>query len=256
MLEGKLAARAVVVAFLLTAALSMAVVSSARAAQVLVLGREGHVSVRTHRYVPVSEPVAPARGASRSAPRFGHARAKAAAAGATVVAALQSLYGEGQIPSATYTADLNAWNAALSAEMRLTGTPATELGAVIANINTGISRHPASSSSHSTPTNWTATPSGGAVRGSPTPGHQRLPTDPYRPLGLLACQRRHYGAGAVQGRQPRGAVRVALRRHQRLVALRARAGGHAVLSPARDQVSAAALQQNRKPDLLWRGVPL
>jgi hypothetical protein len=31
--------------------------------------------------------------------------------------------------------DQAAWNAALGAEARLTGTPATELGAVIANIN-------------------------------------------------------------------------------------------------------------------------
>lgn len=63
MLEGKLAARAVVVAFLLTAALSMALASGARAAQVLVLGREGHVSLRTDRYVPASDPIAPTEGA-------------------------------------------------------------------------------------------------------------------------------------------------------------------------------------------------
>ena len=135
MLEGKLAARAVVVVFLLTAVLSMAAASGARAAQVLVLGREGHVSLRTDRYVPASDPIAPARSASKSAPQSGHARAKAAVAGLTVLAALQTLYGQGQISSATYTADRNAWNAALTAQTRLTGTPATELGAVIANIN-------------------------------------------------------------------------------------------------------------------------
>ncbi len=136
MLEGKLAARAVVaVAFLLTAALSMVLVSGARAAQVLVRGREGHVSLRTDRFVPASDPIAPARGSSKSAPQAGHVGARAAAAGPTVVAALQSLYAQGQISSATYNSDLNAWNAALSTEARLTGTPASELGAVIANVN-------------------------------------------------------------------------------------------------------------------------
>ena len=52
-----------------------------------------------------------------------------------MLSALQSLYGQGQISSATYSADQAAWNAALGAEARLNGTPATELGAVIANIN-------------------------------------------------------------------------------------------------------------------------
>lgn len=105
MAQGKLAARAAVVAFLLTAALSMALVSGAQAAQVLVLGRGGHVSRRTDRYVPVSDPVAPTRDTSNSARRSRRLRARTAVAGPTVPTALQSLYGHGQISSATYSAD-------------------------------------------------------------------------------------------------------------------------------------------------------
>jgi D-glucuronyl C5-epimerase C-terminus len=132
---GKLAARAVVVAFLLTAGLSMALVSSAQAAQVLVLGRGGHIAVRVDRYVPVSDPIEPTAAATKPAPRSGDVRARAASAGPSVLAALQSLYGQGQISSATYSADRNAWNAALTAQTSLTGTPAVELAAVIANVN-------------------------------------------------------------------------------------------------------------------------
>lgn len=52
-----------------------------------------------------------------------------------MLAALQSLHAQGQISAATYTADLNAWNQALVTESGLTGTPALELGAVVANVN-------------------------------------------------------------------------------------------------------------------------
>jgi D-glucuronyl C5-epimerase C-terminus/Bacterial Ig-like domain len=51
-----------------------------------------------------------------------------------VLGALQSLYQQGQISPGTYSSDRNAWNAAVSAETRLTATPAVELGAVIANV--------------------------------------------------------------------------------------------------------------------------
>ena len=132
---GKLAARAVVVAFLLTAGLSMGLASNARAAQVLVLGRGGHVGVRVDRYAPASDPLAPTPAATESAPRSGAARARVVSAGPSVLAALQGLYSQGQISSATYSADRNAWNAALTAHTSLTGTPAVELGAVIANVN-------------------------------------------------------------------------------------------------------------------------
>lgn len=130
MLEGKLAARAVVVAILLTAALSLSLVlaGGARAAQVLELGARGHVSVRTDRYIPATEPLGPEK---VTRPRT-HTRAHTT--GQTVLAALQSLYTEGQISAATYNADTTAWNAAVSADARLTGTPHTELGAVISNV--------------------------------------------------------------------------------------------------------------------------
>jgi hypothetical protein len=132
MLEGKLAARAVVVAFLLTAALSMTLASRARATQVLELGAKGHVTVRTDRYIPATDPLGPGK---VTRPRS-HTRAQASAAssGPTVLATLQTLYGQGQISAATYTADETAWNAAVSADARLTGTPHTELGAVISNV--------------------------------------------------------------------------------------------------------------------------
>lgn len=132
MLQGKLAARAAVIAFVLTVVVSMALVGRARAAQVLVLGRGGHVNVRTDRYAPGNEPIAPA--AAVTALRGHRVRAHAAAAGPTVPAALQSLYAQGQISSATNTADQNSWNQAVSTDSRLTGTPAAELGAVLANI--------------------------------------------------------------------------------------------------------------------------
>ena len=134
MREGRLAARAVVLAFLLTAALSLTLASGAGAAQVLVLGHAGRVSARTDRFAPASDPLAPAQGAPGWTARRGHLRARAAAAGPTVLSALQALYAQGQISSATYTTNRNAWNAALSAQAHLTGTPAAELGAVIANI--------------------------------------------------------------------------------------------------------------------------
>lgn len=133
MLGGKLAARAAVIAFVLTVVLSGTLVGRASAAQVLVLGRGGHVSVRTDRYVPASNPMAPTRATTAALqPR---ARARAAAAGPTVLAALQSLYAQGQISSATYTADQSSWNQAVSADSKLTGTPAAELGAVLANVD-------------------------------------------------------------------------------------------------------------------------
>jgi len=132
MLEGKLVARAAVIAFVLTVSLSMASVGRAHAAQVLLLGRGGHVSVRTDRFAPTNQPIAPARAAS--APRSHRVRARTATAAPTVLSVLQSLYGQGQISSATYTADVNSWNQAVSTDSHLTGTPATELGAVLANM--------------------------------------------------------------------------------------------------------------------------
>jgi D-glucuronyl C5-epimerase C-terminus len=126
--------RGFVVTLVFGAALALA--GSAQAARVLVLARDGRVSVRTDQYVPASQPVGSPVGVT--GPRQSRLRARvrgtAASAALTVPGALQSLYGEGQISSATYNADLNAWNQAVAAESHLTGTPATELGAVIANV--------------------------------------------------------------------------------------------------------------------------
>jgi len=132
MLGAKLAARAAMVALVLTVVLSVGLAGRASAAQVLVLGRGGHVSVRSDRYAPTSNPIAPARAAT--AWRSHRARAHAATAGPSVPAALQALYAQGQISSATNSADQNSWNQAVSTDSKLSGTPALELGAVLANV--------------------------------------------------------------------------------------------------------------------------
>jgi D-glucuronyl C5-epimerase-like protein len=121
-------ARAGRLAFALVMVLSLALSGSAQAKRVLVLGRGGHVSARTDPYVPATLPIGPAPG-----PRAN--RGHVAATGPTVLSALQTLYAQGQISSATYTTDQATWNQALSTEANLKGTPAIELGAVIANVN-------------------------------------------------------------------------------------------------------------------------
>jgi hypothetical protein len=136
MLEGKLAVRTAAITFLLTATLSLALASGARAARVLELGARGRVTVRTDRYVPATEPLGAALASGTVTRPRSHtrARATAASAGPTVLASLQTLYTQGQISAAAYNADTTAWNAALSADARLTATPHTELGAVISNV--------------------------------------------------------------------------------------------------------------------------
>src|ERR1700751_2668325 len=130
-LRGYVYMRGLIVALVAGAALALA--GSAQAARVLVLSTSGQITARTDRYVPVAQPIASPVSGSRSARR--RLRAAAAGAGPTVPGALQSLYAQRQISGATYNADRNAWNQALAAESGLTGTPAAELGAVIANVN-------------------------------------------------------------------------------------------------------------------------
>ncbi|MBV9606852.1 MAG: hypothetical protein JO027_17185 [Solirubrobacterales bacterium] len=132
LLEKNLAARAAGLAFALVMALWLALAGGAQAKRVLVLGPHGHVSTRTDRYVPAAEPISPLPVAR---PHHGRARGRVATSGPTVLGALQTLYQQGQISSATYSADQSTWNQALSTESHLTGTPATELAAVIANVN-------------------------------------------------------------------------------------------------------------------------
>ncbi len=121
---GRGAVRAAVVA--LAVVFSLAVADGAQAARVLVLGAHGRVSARTDRFAPATQfPAPPARAARR---------ARAASSGPTLLGALQTLYDQGQISSATYTADKKLWWQALNTEPHLTGTPATELGAVMDNM--------------------------------------------------------------------------------------------------------------------------
>jgi D-glucuronyl C5-epimerase C-terminus len=131
-LSKNVAVRVAGLAAVLVVALTLTLTGSAQAKRVLVLGRGGHVSARNDRYVPVTEPIGPALG-PRTSRR--HATARAATTGPTVLGALQTLYLQGQISSAIYSADQTTWNQAVSTEANLKGTPATELGAVIANVN-------------------------------------------------------------------------------------------------------------------------
>jgi D-glucuronyl C5-epimerase C-terminus/Bacterial Ig-like domain len=135
--RGSLAARAAVITCVLAAGLALA--GSAQAARVLVRMHNGHVAVRTDRYVPAAQPLgvpvsATAARPTRATLRGHRGAARAASAGPTVLAALQGLYQQKQISSAAYTADQKSWNQALSTDGQLSGTPAAELGAVIANM--------------------------------------------------------------------------------------------------------------------------
>jgi hypothetical protein len=75
---------------------------SAQAERVLVLGGNGKVSVRTDRYAPVAQPIGSPLGEGGSPLQRLRAHEQgtasgAATAGPTVLAALQSLYAQGQI---------------------------------------------------------------------------------------------------------------------------------------------------------------
>jgi hypothetical protein len=114
----------------LAAALSLALSDGARAASVLVLGAHGRVTTRSDPYVPAAEP-------TDALPLPGHVhkrpRAHPRASGPTPPQVLQSLYQQGQISYSTYSTDLRIWNKGIAAEAWFTGTPAAEMGAVIAN---------------------------------------------------------------------------------------------------------------------------
>jgi hypothetical protein len=124
-LESRLTASAVALA--LAASVSLWLADGARAARVLVFGRGGHVTVRSDPYVP-ADAVAPAAHATKPR-RRGHR----AASSPTVPQVLQTLYQQGQIDYSTYSTDLRIWNKGVAAEAWFTGTPAAEMGAVIAN---------------------------------------------------------------------------------------------------------------------------
>jgi hypothetical protein len=126
-LENKLAVRAAVLT--LAAALSLALAAGARAARVLMLGAHGKVTVRSDPYLPATEPTDAVARRGRAKPR---PRATAPSA-PTPPQVLASLYQQGQISYSTYSTDLRIWNKGVAAEASFTGTPALEMGAVLAN---------------------------------------------------------------------------------------------------------------------------
>jgi hypothetical protein len=99
--------------------------AQAHAAPVLVLGAGGQITVQQQPLPLTETPV----------PLAGHrAHLARSVARANVVAALGRLQQRGRISNATYTADVGSMRSALHTESRLSGTPAAELGAVIANL--------------------------------------------------------------------------------------------------------------------------
>ncbi|HEX4107035.1 MAG TPA: D-glucuronyl C5-epimerase family protein [Solirubrobacteraceae bacterium] len=116
----------------LAAALAGAVPASAArpGGVLLVLDAHGHVRREWDPYLPPPQPLpAPSSALSASA-----SARTATAKGPTVSAVLMSLEKSGAITSALETTDLSTYVAARKTLTRLTGTRASELGAVIANL--------------------------------------------------------------------------------------------------------------------------
>jgi len=112
---------------LLAAAFALLAVTSAPAAAGAETSRAARAAAHTELGplgVPVSAPKAP--------PRARGPRARAAA-GPTVTRALSSLLSSGQITEAVYRKDYGIYTAAKRSLARLSGTRASELGAVLAN---------------------------------------------------------------------------------------------------------------------------
>ncbi len=119
-------------------ALALPLPAPAKAARVLVLSPSGHVTARQDPFVPAAEPT-PAPPPAASAARA-HAAAKPKPKPKrkpqkTVSSELTRLLKAGAISSAQYAAYSAAWNAALSTQRHLHGTPAKELEAVIENMH-------------------------------------------------------------------------------------------------------------------------
>jgi hypothetical protein len=131
----------------LTAALSIgafcafaATTGSALAAPVRVLGSGGHVSVRNDPFLTTPAispaPAGPASAARVAAAKKPNKKPKVP----TVASVLKKLRTSHAIAPAEYTGYLNDWNAAQHSLRRLAGTRATELGAVIGNLQTFAAR--------------------------------------------------------------------------------------------------------------------
>jgi hypothetical protein len=114
---------------------------SAAAAPVLMLGKGGRVSVKNDPFLtaPALTP-APSSVVTRARRRSPSVRAHLARAPKrhakrrTVMSELARLYQTGQLDQAHYNSYLASWSAARDAEKQLHGVPASELGAVIANL--------------------------------------------------------------------------------------------------------------------------
>ncbi len=125
-------------------AAAVAFPASAGAAPVLVMGRDGHVTLRSDRFLG-SQPITPVPAAheATSARAAGGPSASAARApthrkrapGRTVVSELARLYRAHQIDSADYHRYGASFSAALAAVKRLGGTRATELEAIVENLH-------------------------------------------------------------------------------------------------------------------------
>ncbi|MBV8430816.1 MAG: hypothetical protein JO244_06620, partial [Solirubrobacterales bacterium] len=133
---------------LLVAALTFP--GAAAAAPVLVMGRGGRVHRANDRFltagVPTPGPSAPARRPTRPRPPGAvAARAKPPKRPKpkppSVSSELIRLYASGQISASADASYSASWAAALAAAQHLHGTRATELGAVMANLQTMAAAH-------------------------------------------------------------------------------------------------------------------
>ncbi|HUE27121.1 MAG TPA: hypothetical protein VMP89_10150, partial [Solirubrobacteraceae bacterium] len=125
-------------------AAAVAFPASAAAAPVLVMGRDGHVTLRSDRFLS-SEPLTPAPAARKTpvalpagGPSASAARAPTHAKRApqrTMAGELTRLYRTHQISSSVYHSDSASWGAALAAVKRLRGTRASELESVVENLH-------------------------------------------------------------------------------------------------------------------------
>jgi hypothetical protein len=120
------------------------------------MGRDGRARHANDRFLPaLALTPAPTQTAAAAAPRRHVGDASSGAAGAriaraphrkkrrppTVPSELKRLYAAGQIDSPTYAAYSSSWAAATSADRRLRGTRAVELGAVISNLQRMAAAH-------------------------------------------------------------------------------------------------------------------
>ena len=115
----------------LAAAIALAAAAQASAAPVLVLDGQ-HVTKQRERFAGPTELPAPPSARARALPKVA-AAGRSAAPGKEVRRALSRMLELGQIDQAAYAARVKTIKRALRTRRRLSGTPARELAAVIAN---------------------------------------------------------------------------------------------------------------------------